>query len=157
MKEFLFIFLISFSIFSKAQTYFPPQNNSQWDTISPSNFNWCQDKIDSLYIFLDSTNTKSFILLIICGGIVIISQPIFAKMDISELHFAPKSQELVAVKMDSFNSLTTLRSARCLQMNYSPNILQMCLNRDPGVVVLCHWEVDSIVSRGISCKNNIQR
>ena len=43
--------------------YFPQNNTSLWDTISPSSLNWCQDKIDSLYNFLELNNTKSFILL----------------------------------------------------------------------------------------------
>tara|TARA_A100001037_G_C15113841_1_gene620388 strand:+ start:190 stop:1383 length:1194 start_codon:yes stop_codon:yes gene_type:complete len=52
-----------FSKLSNSQTYFPPNNSTIWDTVSHSNFNWCQNKIDSLYSFLDSSNTKSFILL----------------------------------------------------------------------------------------------
>ncbi len=55
------IFLFSNS--SNSQTYFPPSNSATWDTISPSTFNWCQTKIDSLYSFLDTNNTKSFLLL----------------------------------------------------------------------------------------------
>jgi len=94
MKEFLFIFLISFSIFSKAQTYFPPQNNSQWDTISPSNFNWCQDKIDSLYIFLDSTNTKSFILL--KGGRIVLEKYFNGHSDTSYWYWASAGKTLTS-------------------------------------------------------------
>ena len=45
------------------QTYFPPSNSTTWDTLSPSNLNWCQNKIDSFYNFLDTNNTKAFILL----------------------------------------------------------------------------------------------
>ena len=52
-----------FAVITDAQSYFPPNNSSNWDTISPSSLNWCQEKIDSLYAFLDSNNTKSFILL----------------------------------------------------------------------------------------------
>ena len=52
-----------FSKLSNSQTYFPPNNSTIWDTVSHANFNWCQNKIDSLYSFLDSSNTKSFILL----------------------------------------------------------------------------------------------
>lgn len=62
LVTFLFIFL--FSIGLKAQNlYFPPTTGSTWDTISPQSLNWCQDNIDSLYNFLESQNTKSFILL----------------------------------------------------------------------------------------------
>ena len=52
-----------FSTVSISQTYFPPNNSSVWDTVSYLDLNWCQNNIDSLYIFLDNNNTKSFILL----------------------------------------------------------------------------------------------
>jgi len=43
--------------------YFPPKTGTQWQTLSPASQNFCQDRIDSLYHFLETTNTKSFILL----------------------------------------------------------------------------------------------
>jgi CubicO group peptidase (beta-lactamase class C family) len=43
--------------------YFPPTAGNTWDTISPQSLGYCQSKIDSLYSFLDATNTKAFILL----------------------------------------------------------------------------------------------
>jgi CubicO group peptidase (beta-lactamase class C family) len=45
------------------QLYFPPLTGNTWDTMSPQSLNWCQDNIDSLYNFLDTNNTKAFILL----------------------------------------------------------------------------------------------
>ena len=60
------IIVFCFCLFSKSsfsQTYFPQNNSTEWDTISYLNLNWCQNKIDSLYSFLDTNNTKSFILL----------------------------------------------------------------------------------------------
>lgn len=59
---FLLFFALS-SIFSNAQTYFPPIVGNTWDTLSPARFNYCQKRIDSLYAFLDSQGTKAFILL----------------------------------------------------------------------------------------------
>jgi CubicO group peptidase (beta-lactamase class C family) len=55
-----FVFTSGFSI---AQLYFPPSNSDDWETILPESLNWCQNKIDSLYDFLDSNNTNAFILL----------------------------------------------------------------------------------------------
>lgn len=47
-----------------AQTlYFPPSTDNTWDTISPTTLGYCQDEIDSLYHFLETENTKAFILL----------------------------------------------------------------------------------------------
>ena len=43
--------------------YLPPTAGNTWDTISPESLGYCQSKIDSLYAFLDTTNTKAFILL----------------------------------------------------------------------------------------------
>lgn len=49
---------------SKAQSlYFPPLTGTTWDTISPASLGWCQPQIDSLYDFLEQTNSKSFIVL----------------------------------------------------------------------------------------------
>lgn len=59
---FFVITLFSFSI--KAQSlYFPPITGNVWDSILPSNLNYCQARIDSLYNYLQVKNTKSFILL----------------------------------------------------------------------------------------------
>lgn len=49
-------------IFSQT-LYFPPNTGNDWDTISPSSLNWCNEKVENLYGYLDTTNTKAFILL----------------------------------------------------------------------------------------------
>ncbi len=54
--------LLSFQMKSQS-LYFPPLTGNSWDSILPSNLNYCQDRIDSLYNYLASKNTKSFILL----------------------------------------------------------------------------------------------
>lgn len=46
-----------------AQIYFPPMNGSEWDTLSPDRLEYCEDRIDSLYHFLENQNSKAFILL----------------------------------------------------------------------------------------------
>jgi CubicO group peptidase (beta-lactamase class C family) len=46
-----------------AQLYFPPNNPTTWDTLSPSALNWCPDKIEDLYTLLESNGTRSFIIL----------------------------------------------------------------------------------------------
>lgn len=43
--------------------YFPPNNGNTWDTLSPNTLGWCQTRIDSLYSFLESKNSKGFIVL----------------------------------------------------------------------------------------------
>jgi len=58
----LILFLFSNSIKSQS-LYFPPTTGSVWDSILPSNLNYCQARIDSLYNYLQAKNTKSFILL----------------------------------------------------------------------------------------------
>ncbi len=61
---FLLSLLLVFNIGLRAQLYFPPNNTSTWDTISPSDLGWCSSKIDSLYDLLETNNTKAFVLLV---------------------------------------------------------------------------------------------
>ncbi len=60
---YLIIGLITYKSLTSQTTYFPPLTGNSWDTISPMRLGYCQDKIDSLYNFLDNQNTKAFILL----------------------------------------------------------------------------------------------
>lgn len=65
MKQSLILTLLALLFLAnsaRAQLYFPP-NTGTWDTLSPSTLNWCPDKIQNLYDYLDSTNTKAFIVL----------------------------------------------------------------------------------------------
>jgi CubicO group peptidase (beta-lactamase class C family) len=60
------ITLLLLLLFAESYTqplYFPPKNGTTWDTIAPSRLNWCPDKIDSLYNYLQQTNTDAFIVL----------------------------------------------------------------------------------------------
>lgn len=43
--------------------YFPPLAGNTWQTTSPASLGFCPERIDSLYHFLETTNTKSFLLL----------------------------------------------------------------------------------------------
>ncbi|HET6244964.1 MAG: serine hydrolase [Bacteroidetes bacterium] len=63
-RNFLILLLGLMTIATKAQnTYFPPMTGSDWDTISPASLGWCEDKIDTLYGFLNQRETKAFIVL----------------------------------------------------------------------------------------------
>ncbi len=64
------IFLFALSQSLSAQSYFPPLSGNQWDTLSPSTLNWCPEKVDTLLSFLESRNSKSFMVLV-DGRIVI--------------------------------------------------------------------------------------
>jgi CubicO group peptidase (beta-lactamase class C family) len=65
MKKIAFVLFWFVQVFwAKAQpTYFPPLSGSNWETISPDSLGWCTYQIDSLYAFLGSNNTKSFMVL----------------------------------------------------------------------------------------------
>lgn len=56
---------LGISISAQAQQlYFPPaQSTGVWETMEPSELNWCKDRTDSLYTFLQKTYTKAFIVL----------------------------------------------------------------------------------------------
>ncbi len=65
MKK-IIAFLIAFCIISSVfaqNTYFPPITGNVWETTSPKSLGWCEDKIDSLYLFLEQKNTKAFLVL----------------------------------------------------------------------------------------------
>ena len=55
--------LLLMPFLGQSQTYFPPTTGTTWDTLPASNLGWCQDRIDSLYQFLEARNSKSFIVL----------------------------------------------------------------------------------------------
>ncbi|GAB1349197.1 hypothetical protein MASR1M107_14100 [Ignavibacteriales bacterium] len=60
----LIFFQILLLGFAQAQNlYFPPLTGSEWETVSPAALGWDITKIDSLYSFLSSTNTKAFLVL----------------------------------------------------------------------------------------------
>lgn len=58
----LTLFFVSNIAYSQ-NIYFPPTNSTNWDTLSPSSLNWCTDSITALYDYLETENSKSFILL----------------------------------------------------------------------------------------------
>lgn len=43
--------------------YFPPKIGTTWQTLTPASQNFCPDRVDSLYNFLGSRDTKAFLLL----------------------------------------------------------------------------------------------
>lgn len=59
----IIIFFIA-NIKTEAQNlYFPPNGSSDWDTLSATSLGWCTSEINNLYNYLDSINSKSFIVL----------------------------------------------------------------------------------------------
>jgi CubicO group peptidase (beta-lactamase class C family) len=66
MKKYIFttlLFLNFMGNISAQSLYFPPASPQNWDTISPATLNWCADKIDTLYDFLEQKNSKGFVIL----------------------------------------------------------------------------------------------
>ena len=47
----------------KAQYYYPPSSGPQWDTVSSSSLGWCPEYWSEVESYLDSANSKSFIVL----------------------------------------------------------------------------------------------
>ena len=52
------IILLLFGLKSYSQVYFPSNDSTEWDSISPLSFDYCQQNIDSLYNFLDVITLK---------------------------------------------------------------------------------------------------
>jgi CubicO group peptidase (beta-lactamase class C family) len=64
MKKLLLLLTLSLPLTLFTQTlYFPPTVGSTWDTLSLASQGWCQTKVDSLYDYLEVSNSKAFILL----------------------------------------------------------------------------------------------
>ena len=64
MKKLFLLTLLFISSQGKTQPlYFPPISGTTWDTMSPASLGWCPSKIDSLYSYLQQTNTDAFIVL----------------------------------------------------------------------------------------------
>lgn len=65
MKYFFLLLVIASSFCIKAQQlYFPSLNNAAvWESTSPQSLGWCTNYIDTLYHFLETNNTKGFIVL----------------------------------------------------------------------------------------------
>ena len=64
MRVFITIILSLFVLIGTAQDpYFPPTTGTTWETVDPSALGWCADQIPPLLQYLDSNNTKAFIVL----------------------------------------------------------------------------------------------
>lgn len=73
MKKYFSFITLLVSIFSCSQNeelsttekslYFPPLTDNYWETITPSELNWNENKIEPLLAYLEEKHTKSFIIL----------------------------------------------------------------------------------------------
>ncbi len=63
MRYALLLFFLFGSLIVRPQIYFPPITGNSWETTSPAQLGWCEDQIPELLAFLESNNTKAFIVL----------------------------------------------------------------------------------------------
>jgi len=64
LKNLILSLLIADSTAGTSQSlYFPPISGDAWETMSPSELGWCDERIDSMYALLEENNTKAFIIL----------------------------------------------------------------------------------------------
>ena len=63
MKYTLILLLILTNLLAKGQIFFPPNTGNTWATTTPAELGWCEDQIPELLTFLESNNTKAFIVL----------------------------------------------------------------------------------------------
>ena len=62
----LLVLLCSFISVNRSYSqnlYYPPLFGNVWDTLSPQQLGWCTSEINSLYNFLDSSDSKAFLVL----------------------------------------------------------------------------------------------
>jgi len=48
---------------SNEPVYFPPVSGTDWQTTTPASLNWNEAELNSLYPYLETKNTKAFIIL----------------------------------------------------------------------------------------------
>jgi CubicO group peptidase (beta-lactamase class C family) len=63
MKQFLLLLCFLPTLVLSQNLYFPPNTASNWDTISPASLGWCEERVDSLIDFMETTNSKAFMVL----------------------------------------------------------------------------------------------
>ncbi len=68
MRNIRYVFLVltfaaGCAVGKAQQLYFPPLNTAEWEMTSPESLGWCTNGIDTLYSFLESNNTKAFLVL----------------------------------------------------------------------------------------------
>ena len=44
-------------------TYFPPLQGNEWEMLDPASLNWCEERVENLFDYLESQQTKSFLIL----------------------------------------------------------------------------------------------
>ena len=91
----MFFEIVFFSTTSYTQSYLDPISGNSWDTLSPSNLNWCEENIDTLINFLEMTNTKSFIIL--KDGKIVLENYINGHSDTAYWYWASAAKSLMAV------------------------------------------------------------
>ncbi len=63
MRSLILVLTLLSGLLADAQTYFPPQSGTTWDTLNAQQLGWCPQYLDTLDAFLAQANTKSFIIL----------------------------------------------------------------------------------------------
>jgi CubicO group peptidase (beta-lactamase class C family) len=63
MKYSLLLLFLFGSLIARSQIYFPPTIGNSWETTSPAQLGWCEDQLPELVSFLESNNTKAFLVL----------------------------------------------------------------------------------------------
>jgi len=63
MKYSILLLLLFGSLIVRSQIYFPPITGNSWETTSPAQLGWCEDQLPELISFLESNNTKAFLVL----------------------------------------------------------------------------------------------
>lgn len=65
MYKFLLLCAVTFTFkISNAQNlYFPPVSGQVWEIMDPTDLGWCNEKIQSMYTYLDHSGSKAFIVL----------------------------------------------------------------------------------------------
>lgn len=97
MKQLLLLILCLLSLGKtySQNLYFPPLVGKTWDTLSAKDLSWCTGKVDTLYDFLGSTQTKSFMVLV--DGKIVLEKYFGAFTQDSSWYWASAGKTLTAM------------------------------------------------------------
>lgn len=94
MKKFLFLLSILTIVNINAQYYFPPTTGTTWETTNPSELNYCPEKVTELFSFLETQNSKAFILM--KNGKIVLEQYFNGHSATSNWYWASAGKTLTA-------------------------------------------------------------
>lgn len=136
MKKIALLLIQVFFVFvSFGQLYFPPNNSSEWQTLTPASQGWCEDELDTLLQFLDVTNSKAFIVL--KDGKIVVEE-YFDSFTQDSLWQWASAGKTVTSFLTGIAQQQGLLDIQDTSANYIGNSWTSCLPEDEAAITIRH-------------------